>query len=227
MRAIRANRLAPVIRNFGSPPPPKRDSQRKGFSLWGRAKGAAKASCGETVVQKGVFGESVSFFAPLKVFRTISSVLRANLKWGREETDSPKTPFWTTVSPHDAFAAPLARPEFGNPETIRENQAIRANLRIDSRESGHLRSRFSGPRFCLVPPAFSFVSPRLCPWTYLLPVPHGPLDICLDLLPTAPLPHVQKRDATQVGQAANADFGRPARNRKNMAEDWMFASPGK
>ena len=26
----------------------------------------------------------------------------------------------------------------GNPETIRENQAIRANLRIDSRESGHL-----------------------------------------------------------------------------------------
>ena len=27
---------------------------------WGRAKGAAKASCGETVVQKGVFGESVS-----------------------------------------------------------------------------------------------------------------------------------------------------------------------
>ena len=28
--------------------------------------------------------------------------------------------------------------QFGNPETIRENQAIRANLRIDSRESGHL-----------------------------------------------------------------------------------------
>ena len=27
---------------------------------------------------------------------------------GREETDSPKTPFWTTVSPHDTFAAPLA-----------------------------------------------------------------------------------------------------------------------
>ena len=28
--------------------------------------------------------------------------------------------------------------QFGNPETIRESQAIRANLRIDSRESGHL-----------------------------------------------------------------------------------------
>ena len=33
-------------------------------------------------------------------------------KGGREETDSPKTPFWTTVSPHDAFAAPLARSDF-------------------------------------------------------------------------------------------------------------------
>ena len=29
-----------------------------------RAKGAAKASCGETVVQKGVFGESFLLFPP-------------------------------------------------------------------------------------------------------------------------------------------------------------------
>ena len=28
--------------------------------------------------------------------------------------------------------------QLGNPETIRENQAIQANLRIDSHESGHL-----------------------------------------------------------------------------------------
>ena len=28
--------------------------------------------------------------------------------------------------------------QFGNPKTIRENRAIRANLRIDSRKSGHL-----------------------------------------------------------------------------------------
>ena len=28
--------------------------------------------------------------------------------------------------------------QFGNPQAIRENQAVRANLRIDSRESGHL-----------------------------------------------------------------------------------------
>ena len=33
--------------------------------------------------------------------------------------------------------------QFGNPGTIRENQAIRANLRIDSGESGHLRSKSS------------------------------------------------------------------------------------
>ena len=48
------------------------------FALWnllrplflqgerGHAKGAAKGSCGETVVQKGVFGESNFFSAPLR-----------------------------------------------------------------------------------------------------------------------------------------------------------------
>ena len=34
--------------------------------------------------------------------------------------------------------------QFGKPETIRENLAIRANLRIDSHESGHLS--FAQPR---------------------------------------------------------------------------------
>ena len=33
--------------------------------------------------------------------------------------------------------------QFRNPETIRENQAIRANLRIDLRESGHLSSEIA------------------------------------------------------------------------------------
>ena len=33
--------------------------------------------------------------------------------------------------------------QFRNPETIRENQAIRANLQIDSRESGHLSARIN------------------------------------------------------------------------------------
>ena len=37
-----------------------------------------------------------------------SDILRANLK-GQKKKDSPQTPFWTTISPHDAFSAPLAR----------------------------------------------------------------------------------------------------------------------
>ena len=71
--------------------------------LGGCAKGAEKASCGGTVVQKGVL-ESPFLLFPLKVFRCF----QGRPYWGREETDSPKTPFWTTVSPHDAFSAPLA-----------------------------------------------------------------------------------------------------------------------
>ena len=54
-------------------------------------------------MQKGVL-ESLFVF-PLKVLRRFHS----KPYWGREETDSPKTLFWTTVSPHDAFSAPLAR----------------------------------------------------------------------------------------------------------------------
>ena len=36
----------------------------RGVFLSGCAKGAAKGSCGETVAQKGVFGESVSSLPP-------------------------------------------------------------------------------------------------------------------------------------------------------------------
>ena len=72
---------------------------------WGCAEGVEKASCGETV-QKGVL-ESPFLLFPLKVFRCF----QGKPYWGREETDSPKTPFWTTVSPHDAFSALLARSE--------------------------------------------------------------------------------------------------------------------
>ena len=42
-------------------------------------------------------GGSVRCFSSLKTPR--------NLNGDREEANSPKTPFWTTVSPHDAFAA--------------------------------------------------------------------------------------------------------------------------
>ena len=41
-------------------------------------------------------------------------------------------------------------------------------------------------------PPTSSRSLRLCPWASTLL--HGPLDICLDLLPAAPPPPVQKRD---------------------------------
>ena len=40
-----------------------------------------------------------------------SGDLRANLNGAEKKTDTPKTPFWTTVSPHDAFSAPFR----GNP----------------------------------------------------------------------------------------------------------------
>ena len=38
----------------------------------------------------------------------------ANLKTssGKRRNGVSKTPFWTTVSPHDAFSAPLAHPQF-------------------------------------------------------------------------------------------------------------------
>ena len=66
--------------------------------------------------------------------------------------DSQKTPYFHNVRAVRAngikpairkFWPPEARFAqkgvlFGNPDTIRKNQAIRANLRIDSRESGHL-----------------------------------------------------------------------------------------
>ena len=45
------------------------------YSLFsGRAKGAAKGSCAETVVQKGVL-ESPFLLCPLKVFKDLSGVL--------------------------------------------------------------------------------------------------------------------------------------------------------
>ena len=74
-----------------------------------RAKGAENASCGETVVQKGVLGESVSSLPLLRFALTTPENLKGSENFS-EETDSPKTPFWTTVSPHDAFYAPLAHP---------------------------------------------------------------------------------------------------------------------
>ena len=38
-----------------------------------------------------------------------SDVLRAHFQRGNKENGVSKTQFWTTVSPHDAFSAPMAR----------------------------------------------------------------------------------------------------------------------
>ena len=71
-----------------------------------------KASCGETVVQKGVFGGSVSSLPPSGL---LSKHLQRpeNLKGAKKKRTLQKHPFWTTVSPRDAFAASLARPHQG------------------------------------------------------------------------------------------------------------------
>ena len=78
------------------------------FGSSGRAKGAAKGSCGETVVQKGVL-ESPFLLCPLKVF---SSKHLKGLETLREQRRNglSKTPFWTTVSPQDPFAASFGAP---------------------------------------------------------------------------------------------------------------------
>ena len=73
------------------------------LTAWGRAKGAAKASCGETVVQKGVFGESVSSLPP-QGFEDLSGILRENLKGAEKKRTLQKHPFGqpflrTTPSP--------------------------------------------------------------------------------------------------------------------------------
>ena len=62
----------------------------------------------EKWLSKRVFLESPFLLRPLKVCSALNSP--ENLE-GAEETDSPKIPFRTTVSLHDAFAAPLARPQ--------------------------------------------------------------------------------------------------------------------
>ena len=70
---------------------------------------------GEGVVQrngcpKECFWRVRFFSAPLR-FSGPFRRFKGKPQGGREETDSPKPPFWTTVSPHDAFAAPLAHSE--------------------------------------------------------------------------------------------------------------------
>ena len=69
----------------------KRGHYERGSSLeesWGCAKGA-EASCRETVVQKGVFGESVSSLSPLRFALKTSD----NLKGAEKKRTLQKHPF--------------------------------------------------------------------------------------------------------------------------------------
>ena len=75
----------------------------------GRDKGAAKGVVRRNGCPKGRFWRVRFFSAPLRFALWTTPERSWKRSGGREETDSPKTPFWTTISPHDAFAAPLAR----------------------------------------------------------------------------------------------------------------------
>ena len=52
--------------------------------------------------------ESPFLLCPLRVFRTSQVFLRTNLKGAEKKRTLQKHPFGETISPHDAFAAPLA-----------------------------------------------------------------------------------------------------------------------
>ena len=66
--------------------------------------GLGGARRGETVVQSAKTEGQIS-----QLILRFSGVFRASLKGAEKKTDSPETPFWTTVSPHDSFSAPLPR----------------------------------------------------------------------------------------------------------------------
>ena len=66
--------------------------------------------------------------------------------------DSPKTPFWTTVSPHDAFAAPLTCP----------------HTKYTFDQASGKKKAHKHKLFCLVglgtTPGLSRRFHRVCPW---------------------------------------------------------------
>ena len=123
VRPVRANRLKPAIRNFE---PPRSAIRTKGVQI-----------------ANPFFWNSLFFF-PCKDFLVFSSIFPFFFSVILGVRLGYKILFFSVV-----FLAFFKKTRKGRtgPETIRENQAIRANLRIDSRESGHLSSKpFQGPR---------------------------------------------------------------------------------
>ena len=76
------------------------------------AKGAEKVSCGETVVHKGVFGESVSFSVPLRFLKNLKTLELV------ERIVLSIFAFWTTISPHDASPLLWRTPNFFQKENV-------------------------------------------------------------------------------------------------------------
>ena len=132
-------------------------------SFWGRIiasifqgaplpKGAAKGSCGETVVQKGVFGESVSSLLP-EGFQDLSGVLRENRKGAEKKRTLQKNAFGqpflsTTPSPLLWRALKNRGLVSENRNRIRREVARLGALRseLDSRRKSAGSKRFDGQR---------------------------------------------------------------------------------
>ena len=114
--------------------------------FWGRAKGAANGVVRRNGCPKGCFWRVRFLPAPLR-FSGPFRCFKRKPYGGREETDSPKTPFWTTVSPHDPFAAPLARPDFSHKnEEKKSGEKIREKIRrLKNKNPRKIRSAESRP----------------------------------------------------------------------------------
>ena len=98
------------------------------------------------------FSDSIHFHCPAEMSRRFATRIGAirmnqfvnrlaekNPRFSQRASDSresPQTCDSQFLAPRSAIRKKVV--QFRNPEMIRENQAIRANLRIDSRESGHL-----------------------------------------------------------------------------------------
>ena len=87
-------------------------------AVYGGAPKERRRRRAEKRLSKRVFLESPFLLCPLKVFRTFQVFLKTNLKGAEKKRTLSKTPFWTTVSPHDAFAAPLAHSECSSSQTM-------------------------------------------------------------------------------------------------------------
>ena len=133
----------------------------------------ARQRSGEGVVRRngcprGCFW-TVRFFSAPSRFSGPFRCLKSKPQGGREETDSPKTPFWITVSPHDPFAAPLARPDFVQQTRVYPYPLVAGSARPNPKmgapdPENPLLKGFSVPGEGLRPWSQTMVSEGARPW---------------------------------------------------------------